>query len=175
MVQFSRSVMFNSTTPWTEACQASLSITSSWSLLKLMSIKSVMPSNHLILCLPLFLLPLIFPSIRVFTSGGQSIGVSASALVLPMNIQATLLKTSQFKGTNFSALSLFNCLALTSVHDYWKNHSFDYTDLCRQCLCVLIEVIWPNILKIKIFRDFLSLLFILGNLVEDQLIVYSWV
>ena len=87
LVQFSRSVMFNSTTPWTEACQASLSITSSWSLLKLMSIKSVMPSNHLILCLPLFLLPLIFPSIRVFTSGGQSIGVSASALVLPMNIQ----------------------------------------------------------------------------------------
>ena len=71
----------------TEAYQASLSITSSWSLLKLMSVESVMPSNHLILCLPLFLLPLIFPSIRVFASGGQSIGVSASALVLPMNIQ----------------------------------------------------------------------------------------
>ena len=87
MVQFSRSVMFNSMTPWTETCQASLSITSSWSLLKLMSIESVMPSNHLILCLPLFLLPSIFPSIRVFTSGGQSIGVSASALVLQMNIQ----------------------------------------------------------------------------------------
>ena len=52
-----------------------------------MSIESVMPSNHLILCLPLFLLPSIFPSIRVFTSGGQSIGVSASALVLQMNIQ----------------------------------------------------------------------------------------
>ena len=55
-------------TPWTAACQASLSITNSWSLLKLMSIKSVMPSNHLILCHPLLLLPSIFPSIRVFSS-----------------------------------------------------------------------------------------------------------
>ena len=64
-------------TPWTSACQASLSISSSQSLLKLMSIKSVMPSNHLILCCPLLLLPSIFPSTRVFpmgqffTSGGQ--------------------------------------------------------------------------------------------------------
>ena len=54
-------------TPWTTACQASLSITYSWSLLKLMSIELVMPSNHLILCHPLFLLPSIFPSIRVFS------------------------------------------------------------------------------------------------------------
>src|SRR5574341_271269 len=55
-------------TPWTAACQASLSITNSWSLLKLMSIVSVMPSNHLILCHPLLLLPSIFPSIRVFSN-----------------------------------------------------------------------------------------------------------
>ena len=55
-------------TPWTAACQASLSITNSWSLLKLMSTKSVMPSNHLILCHPLLLLPSIFPSIRVFST-----------------------------------------------------------------------------------------------------------
>ena len=79
-------------TPWTAACQASLSIANSWSLLKLMSIESVMPSNHLILCCPLLLPPSIFPSIRVFSSeffesGGQSIGVSTSALVLSMNIQ----------------------------------------------------------------------------------------
>ena len=58
-------------TPWTEACQASLSITNSWSLLKLMSFESVMPSNHLILCHPLFLLLSIFPSIRVFSSGSD--------------------------------------------------------------------------------------------------------
>ena len=54
-------------TPWSAACQASLSITNSWSLLKLMYIESVMPSNHLILCRPLLLLPSIFPSIRVFS------------------------------------------------------------------------------------------------------------
>ena len=80
-------------TPWTAARQASLSLTSSWSLLKLVSIKLVVPSNHLILCLPLLLLPSVFPSIRVFsmsqffTSGGQNIGVSASASDLPVNIQ----------------------------------------------------------------------------------------
>ena len=80
-------------TPWTAARQASLSITNSQSLLKLMSIELVMPQNHLILCHPLLLLSSIFPSIRVFpmsqffASGSQSIGVSASASVLPMNIQ----------------------------------------------------------------------------------------
>ena len=60
--------MYNSATPWTAACQASLSITNSRSLLKPMSIKSVKPSNHLILCRPLFLLTSIFPSIRVFSN-----------------------------------------------------------------------------------------------------------
>ena len=80
-------------TPWTAARQASLSITNSWSLLKLMSIELVMPSNHPILCHPLLLLPSIFPSIgsfvrsQFFTTGGQSIGASASASVLPKNIQ----------------------------------------------------------------------------------------
>ena len=80
-------------TPWTAACQASLSITNSWRLLKLMSIESVMPSNHLILCHPLLLPPSIFPRSgsfqmsQFFTVGGQRIGVSASASVLPMNIQ----------------------------------------------------------------------------------------
>ena len=68
-VQFSLSVMSDSLQPhWTAKRQASLSITNSWSLLKLISIKSVMPSNHLILCRPLFLLPSFFPSIRVFSS-----------------------------------------------------------------------------------------------------------
>ena len=77
-------------TPWTAVRQSSQSITSSWSLLKLMSIESVVPSNHLILCCPRLLLPSIFPASgsfqmsHFFTSGGQSIGVSASASVLPM-------------------------------------------------------------------------------------------
>ena len=79
--------------PMTAPLKASLSFTISWSLLKLTSIELVMPSNHLILCGPLILLPSIFPSIRVFSNelalciGGQSIGASASASVLPMNIQ----------------------------------------------------------------------------------------
>ena len=89
----SLSCVWLSVTPWTAACQASLSFTISRSLLKLMSIKSVMPPNHLILCCPLLLLPSIFlrtgsfQMSQFFASGGQSIGVSASASVLPMNIQ----------------------------------------------------------------------------------------
>ena len=67
-VQFSCSVVSNSVTPWTAAHQATLSITNSWSLLKFMSIELMMPSNHLILCHPLFLLPSILPSIRVFSN-----------------------------------------------------------------------------------------------------------
>ena len=91
-VQFSQSVMSDSVTSWIAACQASLSITNSQRLLKLMSIKSVMLSNHFIRCHLFILLPSIFPSIRVFfslffKSGGQSIGALASASVLPMNIQ----------------------------------------------------------------------------------------
>ena len=132
--------------PWTAACQASLSITSSQNLLKLMSIESVMPSNHLTLCHPPLLLPSVFPISgsflmrRFFTSGGQSIATSALASVRPVNIQDwfplgwTLCSprdsqesspTPQFKSINFSALSLLYGPILTSIHDYWKNHSFD--------------------------------------------------
>ena len=67
-VQFGHSVVSDSATLWTAARQTSLSITNSWSLLKLMSTESVMPSNHLILCCPLLLLPSIFPRVRVFSS-----------------------------------------------------------------------------------------------------------
>ena len=93
-VQFSPSVVSDSfRPPWTAACQATLSITNSQSLLILTSIESVMPSNHLILCHTLLLPPSIFPSIRVFPNESvlrirwPSIRVSASASVLPMNIQ----------------------------------------------------------------------------------------
>ena len=80
-------------TPWNAACQVSLSITNSRSLLRLMSIESVMPSNHLVLCYPLLLLLLVFstsgsfPMSRLYISGGQRIGISALASVLPMNTQ----------------------------------------------------------------------------------------
>ena len=139
-----------SVTPWAAACQASLSITDYCSLLKLMSIESVMPSNHLILCHPFLLLSSIFPSIRVFfpvshlfTSHDQSIGASTSASVLSMNIQdwsplglIGLISlsprdsqgsspTPQFKSINYLALSLLHSSTLTSIYDYWKNHSLD--------------------------------------------------
>ena len=106
VIQFSR--VWLSATPWTAACQASLSITNSRSLLKQSSIKSVMSSNHLILCHPVLLPPSIFPSIRVFpmsqffTSGGERIRISASASVLPMNIE------------NWSPLGWTGCISLQS-------------------------------------------------------------
>ena len=133
-------------TPWTATRQASLSVTNSQSLLKFMSMDSVMPSNHLNLCHSLLLLPSIFPSIRVFlmsqffTSGGQSIGVSASASVLPMNIQDKFnlglngLISLQSKGLSsifsnttvqkhlFLSAQPFLWSILTSIHNYWKSH-----------------------------------------------------
>ena len=96
-------------TPWTAARQASLFIANSQSLLKPMSIESVMPSNHLILCCPLLLLPPSFPASGsfpkswLFSSGGQSTGVSASVSVLPMNIQDRF-PTPLFKSINASVL-----------------------------------------------------------------------
>ena len=116
---------------------------------KPMSIESVMPSNHLILCCLLLLLRSIFPSIRssqmsqLFTSGGQSIGVSASTLVPPMNTQGlisfrmdwldilavhrTLKSFLQHHSSKASILwrSVFFIPTLTSIHDHWKNHSLD--------------------------------------------------
>ena len=139
-VQFSRSVMSDSLrphglqharllTPWTAARQASLSFTIFQSLLKLMSIESVMPSNHFVLCCPFLLLPSIFPSIRVFpvnqlfASGGQSIRASAS--VFPKSIQDwfplgwTGLISLQSKG-------LSRVFSNTTV---WKHQFFSFNDV----------------------------------------------
>ena len=137
-------------TPWTAARQASLSITNSQSLRKLMSIELVMPSNHLILCRPLLLLPSIFPSIRVFSN--KSVlrikwpkDWSFSFSIRPSNEYSGLISfrmdwldllasprgsqesspTPQFKSINSSALSFLYGPTLISIHDYWKNHSLD--------------------------------------------------
>ena len=137
-------------TPWIAAHQASLSITNSRSSPKLMSIKLVMPSSHLILYCPLFLLPQClpasgsFPVSQFFTWGGQSIGVSASAAVPPVNtqdwsplgwtgwtsLQSKGLSRSLFQHHSSKASILwcsafFRIPALTSTHDHWKNHSLD--------------------------------------------------
>ena len=136
-------------TPWTAVLQASLSITNSRSLPKPMSIKSVMPSSHLILCCPLLSCPQSlpasesFPMSQLFASGDQNICVSASASVLSMNTQDwsplgwTGWISLQFKGLSrvfsnttvqkhqFFAAQLSYSPTVVSVHDYWKNHSFD--------------------------------------------------
>ena len=134
-------------TPWTAACQASLSFAISRSLLKLMSIKSVMPSNYLILCCPFLLLPSIFPRIRVFSSElalrirwpkhwSYSFSISPSNecwtgwISLQSKGLSRVYSNTKFKSTNSSALSFLYSPTLTSIHDYWKNHSFDYMDFC---------------------------------------------
>ena len=128
--------------PWTAACQASLSFTLSWSLLKLMSIDSVMPSNHLILCRPLLFLPSIFLSIRVVSNESAlrirwpkywcfSVSPSNeySGLIFFrvdwFNLLAVLgtlksLPAPQFKHINSLALSLLSGPTFPSIHDYWK-------------------------------------------------------
>ena len=143
-------------TSWTAACQASLSFIISLSLFKRMFIELMMPSRHLILCHPLLLLPSIFPCIRIFlmsrlfTSVGESIEALASASVLPMNIQgwfplgltglisllskglSRVFSNTTVQSINSLALSFLYGPTLTSLNDYWKNHSFDYMDLCWQ-------------------------------------------
>ena len=143
------SVMSNSVTPWTAACHTSLFITNSQTLLKLMSIKSVMPSNHLILCCPLLLLPSIFPSIRVFFKESVlhlrwpkywsfsfriSLPNEYSGLISftidwfdLFAVQGTLKSLLQQHSSKASILqhSAFFIVELISIHDYWKNHSFD--------------------------------------------------
>ena len=147
-VQFSCSDVSDFVTPLTAAHQASQSITNSRSLLKLMSIKLVMLSNHLILCRPL-LSPSIFPSIRVFSnesvlhirwpkywnfsfsispSNEYSGLISLDGLVgspcSPRDSQKSA-PTPQFKSINSLVLSFLYSPTLTSIHDHWKNHSFE--------------------------------------------------
>ena len=142
-------------TPWTAALQASLLFTISQSLLKLMSTESKMPSSHLILCQSLSLPPSIVSSIRVFSSElalhvRKTKYWSVSFSIRPANEYSGLISFRidwfnllAVQGT-LKSLPLHHCLkasvlwhlaygpTLQFVHDYWKNHSFDYTDLCWQ-------------------------------------------
>ena len=133
-------------TPWTVAHKASQSISNSRRLLKIMSIESVMPYNHLILCHPLLLLPSVFPSIRIFSN--ESVLPNRwpkywSFSISPFNEYSGLISfrtdwfdftlqgtqesspTPQLKSINSSALSFLYGPTLTSIHDHWKNHSLD--------------------------------------------------
>ena len=138
-------------TPRPAAHQAPLSFIISQSLLKLMSIESVMPSNHLILCRPFLLLPSIFSSIRVFSNESAlltrwpkywsfSFGISPSNKIFRIDFLKDWLGCTpcsprdsqesspapQFESINSLALSLLNSPTVTSIHDYWKNHSFNF-------------------------------------------------
>ena len=150
-IQFSSVTQLRSTLcdPWTAECQASLSITNSQSSLKLMSIESVMSSSHLILCHPLLLLPPIPPSIRVF-SNESALHIrwpnywSFSFNISPSNehpglisfkidwldllaVQGTLNSLLQHHSSKASVFSYSALLIvqLSSIYDYWKNHSLD--------------------------------------------------
>ena len=138
-----------SVTPWTATSQASLSIANSQSLHKLMSIESVMPSNHLILCRPRLLPPSIFPSIRVFSNESAlhircpkywsfSFNISPSndhpGLIFRMDCLDLLVVQGTLKGLlqhRSSKASILQCSAFFTIqfshliHDYWKNHSLD--------------------------------------------------
>ena len=140
--------------PRTTASQASLSFTMSWSLLKLMSIEPVMPLNHLVPCCPLLLVPSILPSIRVFSneltlhirwpkywsfsispsneySGLISIRIDWFDLLAVQGTLKSFLQHCSSKATILQC-SAFFMVQLTSIHDYWESHSFDYMDLCWQ-------------------------------------------
>ena len=142
-------------TPWAAACQASLSFTIFWSLLKLMSIESIMSSNHLILCHPLLLLPSTFPSISIFYNesalhiiwpkyGSFSTSPSNeySELIsfkmywfdffVVQGIVKSLLQHHISKGLILWCSAFFMVQLSQSVHDYLKNHSFNCMNLCQQ-------------------------------------------
>ena len=142
-------------TPSTATCQSSLSITNYQSLLKLMSMKLVIPTNHLILCHPLLLLTSIFLSIRVFSNesvlrirwpkyGSFSFSISPSnehseLISFRMNwfdlaVQGTLKSLLQHHSSKASIprCSAFFIVLLTSIQDYWKNHVFDQMGICWQ-------------------------------------------
>ena len=140
-------------TPWTAARQASLFFSISQNLLKLMSIELVMPSNHPIFCHTLFLLPALFPSIRVFfselalcircpkywsfyfnisLSNEYSVDILygwTGLISLPSKGLSRVFSNTTVQRHQFFGAQLFSCPAFTPVHDYWENHSFDYTNL----------------------------------------------
>ena len=141
---------------WWTTWETSLSITNSWSLLKLMSIQLVMLSNQLILCHPLLLLPSILPSISVFSNestpcnrwwkyGNFIFSISPSNeysglisfktdwfdLLSVQGILKSLLQHHSSKASILQCSAFFSGPTLTSIHNYWKNHSSEYMGLCR--------------------------------------------
>ena len=144
--------------PWTAAHQAFLFLTISWSLLRLMSVESVMPSNHLILCCPLVVLPSVFPSVMVFSSESafrirwpkyQSLSFSISPfneysglisfridwfdLLAVQGTLKSLLQHHSLKGSFLRCSAFFMAQFSHLLMTIGKKHNFDYMDLCQPC------------------------------------------
>ena len=161
-------------TPWIAARQASLSITNSWNSLKLMSIESVMPSSHLILCCPLFLLPSIPPSMSLFQWVNSSHEV---AKVLEFQLQIHSFQrnpradlqnglvgspcsprykesfpTPRLKSINYSVLRFLYNSTLTSIHDYWKNHiALTRRTFVDKVMSLLFNMLSRLVINIKVW------------------------
>ena len=158
MYQFSRSVVTDSATPWTAARQASLSFTISWSLLKLMSIELVMPAN-LVIFYHSILLPSIFPSLRVFSSESNicimwpkywslSFSISPSneyPRLVSFQIDPRLISSTTYQKHQFfyGQPSLWTNsqipFLITSLTDYWKNHSLSIGSFVGNVICLLFN------------------------------------
>ena len=123
-------------TPWTAACQASLSITNSRRLLKLMSIESVMPSNHLILCRALFLLPSIFPSIRAFSSE------SLLHIRWPKYWSFNISPSNEYSGLISFRIDWFDLLSVQWTQSLLQHHSSKASVLQRSAFCV-VQLLTP--------------------------------
>ena len=137
-VQFSRSVMSDSATPWIAAHQASLSITNSWGLLKLMSIESLMPSNHFILCCPL-LLPSIYPSIRVFSN----------ELALPIRRSKhwsfSVSPSNEYSGLISFRIDWFDLLAVKGTHKSLLQHHSLKASILQHSAFFMVQLSHPYI------------------------------
>ena len=157
--------MFDSATPWTAACQASLSFTISYSLLKLMSVESMMPSNHLLLCHSLLLLPLIFPSIRVFPNEW------ALCIRWPKCWSFSISPCNEYSGLISFMIDWFDLLAVQgTLSSLLQHHSSKASVLQRWAFLMVPRshtymttgqtialTIWTSVGKV------MSLLMVLGN------------
>jgi len=133
-----------SETLWTAACQASLSFTISWNLLKFMSIESVMPSNYLILCCPLLLLPSIFPSIRVFSNE------LALHIKWPKywNFSFSISPSSEYPGLTSFRTDWFDLLSVQGILKSLLQHHNSKASIYQKCVLTLADFSQPHTLNI---------------------------
>ena len=141
-IQFSHSVVSDQlfATPWT-ACQASLSITNSWSLLKLMSIESVIPSNHLVLCRPLLLLPSIFPSIRVFSKE------SVLCIRWPKywSFSFSISPSNEYSGLISFRIDCFDLLVVQGILKSLLQHHSSKSSILQHSAFLIVQLSYPYI------------------------------